>query len=197
MVDTSSSSVYHDPDAPKITAPRLGVPGTPSFFASLLKYISTTASDFPLDPVIFQSVILCVMVGNKHLLLRTREEDIYLVQNLAALVSGLSSISPASSARCVTSSGPLFRPRFTPLSPSLLAYDMGSSCIPDFLRHTRLHNPQTQDSITVGYLAANFRFVNLLFTPSRSSDGSTGLPLQDALETLTPPSHLRRSQPRG
>ncbi|KAH9978727.1 hypothetical protein BGW80DRAFT_1133180, partial [Lactifluus volemus] len=65
----------------------MGTPGTPDFFLSLLEYIRTSASSFPLDPVIFQSVILCVMAGNKHLLLRTREEDIPIVQNLAALVS--------------------------------------------------------------------------------------------------------------
>jgi hypothetical protein len=98
MADTSSSSVYYDPDVPKNTALRLGIPGTPDFFTSLLEYIRTIASDFPLsplDPVIFQSIILCVMAGNKHLLLRTREEDVVIVQNLAALVSGPAGLSRA------------------------------------------------------------------------------------------------------
>jgi hypothetical protein len=105
MADTSSSSVYYDPDVPKNATPRLGIPGMPDFFASLLEYIRTIVSGFPLDPVIFQSVILCVMAGNKHLLLRTREEDIAIVQNLAALVSGPISVSPSPAlyARCATS----------------------------------------------------------------------------------------------
>ncbi len=82
-----ASSAHHVPDLPQSTAPRLGVPGTPEFFASVLGFIRTTAPGFPLDPVIFQSIILSVMAGNKHVLLRTREEDIAIVQNLAALVS--------------------------------------------------------------------------------------------------------------
>ena len=87
MVDTSSSSFYYDPDVPKNPASHLATPGTPDFFSSLLEYIRTNAPGFPLDPVIFQSIILGIMAGNKHLLLRTREDDIVVVQNLAALVS--------------------------------------------------------------------------------------------------------------
>ena len=82
-----ASTAHHVPDLPQSTAPRLGAPGTPEFFASVLGFIRTTAPGFPLDPVIFQSIILSVMAGNKHVLLRTREEDISIVQNLAALVS--------------------------------------------------------------------------------------------------------------
>lgn len=82
-----ASSAHHVPDLPQSTAPRLGAPGTPEFFASVLGFIRATAPGFPLDPVIFQSIILSVMAGNKHVLLRTREEDIAIVQNLAALVS--------------------------------------------------------------------------------------------------------------
>ncbi|KAH9047918.1 hypothetical protein EDB84DRAFT_1459703 [Lactarius hengduanensis] len=86
MGDTSS--VYYHSDLPQSqnSIPRLGTPGTPDFFASLLDFIRTTAPDLPLDPVIFQAISLCVMAGNKHVLLRPREEDIAVVQNLAALV---------------------------------------------------------------------------------------------------------------
>ncbi|KAH9061228.1 hypothetical protein EDB87DRAFT_1610668 [Lactarius vividus] len=86
MGDTSS--VYYHSDLPQSQniVPRLGTPGTPDFFASLLDFIRATAPDLPLDPVIFQAISLCVMAGNKHVLLRPREEDIAVVQNLAALV---------------------------------------------------------------------------------------------------------------
>lgn len=87
MADTSS--VYYRSDLPQgqNIAPRLGTPGTPDFFASILEFVRATAPDVPLDPVIFQAIVLCVMAGNKHVLLRPREEDIAVVQNLAALVS--------------------------------------------------------------------------------------------------------------
>lgn len=87
MSDTSSA--HGDPDLHQNTAPHLGVPGTPDFFASVLRFIRSTAPGVPLDPVIFQSIILSVMAGNKHVLLRTRDEDTSIVQNLAALVSDL------------------------------------------------------------------------------------------------------------
>jgi hypothetical protein len=89
------SSAHRDPDLPERTAPRLGIPGTPDFFASVLTYIRTAAPGIPLDPVIFQSIMLSVMAGNKHVLLRTRDEDIHIVQNLAALVSNLTLFSSA------------------------------------------------------------------------------------------------------
>jgi hypothetical protein len=83
-----ASSVYYRSDLPQDqNAPRLGIPGTPDFFASILEFVRATAPDVPLDPVIFQAIVLCVMAGNKHVLLRPREEDITVVQNLAALVS--------------------------------------------------------------------------------------------------------------
>lgn len=87
MSDTSS--VHGVLDLHQNTAPRLGDPGTPDFFASALRFIRSTAPGIPLDPVIFQSILLSVMAGNKHVLLRTRDEDISTVQNLAALVSDL------------------------------------------------------------------------------------------------------------
>ncbi|KAI0268733.1 hypothetical protein BC834DRAFT_866979 [Gloeopeniophorella convolvens] len=85
-VQDNASSVYYDPDSLQDTLPRLGTPGTPEFFASLLEYIRATAPDIPLDPVIFQSIILCIMAGNRHVLLRAKEEDISIVQSLASLI---------------------------------------------------------------------------------------------------------------
>lgn len=84
----ADASVYYRSDLPQDQniAPRLGTPGTPDFFASILEFVRATAPDVPLDPVIFQAIVLCVMAGNKHVLLRPREEDITVVQNLAALI---------------------------------------------------------------------------------------------------------------
>lgn len=79
--------VYDDPDLPQNIAPRLGIPGMPEFFASVLRFIRTSAPGFPLDPVIFQSIMISVMAGNRHVLLRAKDEDIGIVQSLAALVS--------------------------------------------------------------------------------------------------------------
>lgn len=91
MSDTSS--LYDDPDLPPNTPPRLGLPGTPDFFASVLRFIRTAIPALPLDPVIFKSIILSVIAGNKHVLLRTRHEDITTVQNSAAIVSNLTLFS--------------------------------------------------------------------------------------------------------
>lgn len=85
MSDTSP--VHDDHDLPQNIAPQLGIPGKPDFFASVLRFIRISAPGFPLDPVIFQSIILAVMAGSKHVLLRAKDEDISIVQSLAALVS--------------------------------------------------------------------------------------------------------------
>ena len=62
-------------------------PGTPSFFPALLEHIKSAAPGLPTDPVILQSLLLCIMAGNKNVILRTREEDVSVVQNLTVLVS--------------------------------------------------------------------------------------------------------------
>lgn len=62
-------------------------PGMPAFLPTLLDHIAATSPNLPIDPVIVQSVLLSVMAGSKHLLLRTREEDVRIVQNLTAIVS--------------------------------------------------------------------------------------------------------------
>lgn len=85
MSDTSP--VHDDPDLPQNIAPQLGVSGKPDFFASVLRFVRTSAPGFPLDPVIFQSIMLSVIAGNKHVLLRAKDEDISMVQSLATLVS--------------------------------------------------------------------------------------------------------------
>ncbi|THH12468.1 hypothetical protein EW146_g7666 [Bondarzewia mesenterica] len=67
-------------------APEPAIPGTPQFFPALLEHIRTTAPSLPLDPVILQSLLLCLMSGNRNLILRTRDEDITVVQNLTTLL---------------------------------------------------------------------------------------------------------------
>ena len=120
MSDTSSA--HGNPHLHQNTAPRLGVPGAPDFFASVLRFIRSTAPGVPLDPVIFQSIILSVMAGNKHVLLRTRDEDISIVQNLAALVSDLIQFSSVLFIKWVTGPGCISARTFhlLPLSPFLL-----------------------------------------------------------------------------
>jgi hypothetical protein len=71
-----------DPDIPPIPPP-----GTPDLFTSLLTYIRNTPSSLPLDAVVFQSILLCLIAGDKHLILRTPEEDVGLVVKLATFVS--------------------------------------------------------------------------------------------------------------
>lgn len=81
-------------------------PGAPPYFTSFLNKIREAHPDFPLDPVIFQSILLCLIAGGAHggagesssrgsknLILRTSLEDIGIVQNIAALVSSLRCLS--------------------------------------------------------------------------------------------------------
>ncbi|KAG2016357.1 hypothetical protein CC2G_009529 [Coprinopsis cinerea AmutBmut pab1-1] len=55
--------------------------GSPGFFPALLDYIRsvTNSHSLPLDEVIIKSILLCLVAGNKHLVLRTPEEDIGVV----------------------------------------------------------------------------------------------------------------------
>lgn len=74
--------------------------GNPAYFSSYLTRVREALPDFPLDPVIFQSVLLCLIAGgshgeqwdpfsrgSKHLILRTSPEDVGLVLNITTLVS--------------------------------------------------------------------------------------------------------------
>ncbi|EKM54682.1 uncharacterized protein PHACADRAFT_258679 [Phanerochaete carnosa HHB-10118-sp] len=76
-----------------MTLPTLA-PSTTPYFASCLARIHEAHPDFPLDPVILQSVLLCLIAGSaddalhpcKNLILRTNADDVGLVLNLATLV---------------------------------------------------------------------------------------------------------------
>ncbi|GAW10646.1 hypothetical protein LENED_012936 [Lentinula edodes] len=57
--------------------------GTPSFVPLLLTNARLASGGLPIEPVIFQSILLCLIAGNKHLILRTVEDDIGLVVKLA------------------------------------------------------------------------------------------------------------------
>ena len=63
--------------------------GTPAFFPALVIYIRSLSNSpsLPLDQVIVKSILLCLIAGDKHLILRTPEEDIGLVVKLVAWVS--------------------------------------------------------------------------------------------------------------
>lgn len=63
--------------------------GTQAFLPALLSYIRNLAApaSLPLDQVIFQSILLCLIAGDNHLILRTPEEDVGLVVRLAVWVS--------------------------------------------------------------------------------------------------------------
>lgn len=69
------------------TSPPLPHPGTPPFFPALLANIRAAAPSLPLDPVVLQALLLCLLAGGKNLILRTREEDVGAVSKLAASVS--------------------------------------------------------------------------------------------------------------
>ena len=145
MADTSP--VHHHSDLPQSQniVPRLGTPGTPDFFASLLEYIRVTAPDVPLDPVIFQAIVLCVMAGNKHVLLRPREEDVTIVQNLAAIVSNFVLVSITRTAASQLDGWRLLAVCQPGLSHSLvcLLYEAYLLFLPDICQHIWLCNPQT------------------------------------------------------
>jgi hypothetical protein len=77
---------------------RNAAPGASAYFASVLARIRDAHSDLPLDPVIVQSLLLCLVAGRsdgkgienagrKHLVLRTKDEDVGIVLQLTYLVS--------------------------------------------------------------------------------------------------------------
>ncbi|KDR67574.1 hypothetical protein GALMADRAFT_258252 [Galerina marginata CBS 339.88] len=72
--------------------------GTQAFLPALLSYIRNLASStsLPLDHVIFQSILLCLIAGDKHLILRTPEEDVGLTVKLAVWVSQIPQTPPLS-----------------------------------------------------------------------------------------------------
>ncbi|KAF6763312.1 hypothetical protein DFP72DRAFT_529209 [Ephemerocybe angulata] len=60
--------------------------GSPGFFPALINHIKSLSNfpSLPLDQVTVQSVLLCLIAGEKHLILRTPEEDIGLAVKLVA-----------------------------------------------------------------------------------------------------------------
>ncbi|KAH7913278.1 hypothetical protein BJ138DRAFT_1081967 [Hygrophoropsis aurantiaca] len=60
-------------------------PGTHLFYPALLAQIRTVAPNFPLDPITLRALLLCIIAGNRNLILRTREEDIGVLSKLATL----------------------------------------------------------------------------------------------------------------
>lgn len=90
----------------RMTFPSASPASDTPYFSLFLDRIRETHPDFPLDPVIFQSILLCLVAGGppppeplvgqssssrgcKNLILRTNPEDIGLVLNLATLVSSI------------------------------------------------------------------------------------------------------------
>ena len=186
MSDTSP--VHNDPDLPQGIVPRLGIPGRPDFFASVLRFIRTSAPGFPLDPVIFQSIILSVMAGNKHVLLRVKDEDISIVQSLATLVSN------AIPVYLLVGDCPLL---FLVIEPSSstppVPSGMSSFCPPDIYGHTWLHDSQTQDIAIIGHVALVLYFIHIFFAVSRFGVREIRLFFQKACKTPTLSANIGRS----
>ena len=78
---------------------RPAAPGTSAYFPSCVARVRDAHPDFPLELVILQSILLCLVAGGadvpvdghsgrKNLVLRTKDEDVGIVQNLAFWVSG-------------------------------------------------------------------------------------------------------------
>ncbi|KAG1752869.1 hypothetical protein EDB19DRAFT_1670259 [Suillus lakei] len=63
----------------------LPLPGSTLFLPSLLAHIRAAAPGLPLEPIIIQVLLLCIVSGDRNLILRTREEDIGLVSRLATI----------------------------------------------------------------------------------------------------------------
>lgn len=61
-------------------------PGTSDYFPDLLARLRAAAPSLPLEPVVFQSLLLCLAAGDKNLILRTHEEDISVVQKIAVSI---------------------------------------------------------------------------------------------------------------
>ena len=61
--------------------------GALGFFPTLLSLLRSKSPSAPLDPVILQSILLCIIAGDKHLILRTTQADVGTVAKIAAIVS--------------------------------------------------------------------------------------------------------------
>lgn len=62
---------------------------TTGYFPALLNAVKAASLNVPIDTSILQSILLCLAapgISNRNLILATKEEDLSLVQNLAAAV---------------------------------------------------------------------------------------------------------------
>ncbi|KAK7005806.1 hypothetical protein R3P38DRAFT_3039713 [Favolaschia claudopus] len=128
-------------------------PGTPAFFPDLLAYIRELAPpSLPVDPVVFQSILLCLVAASekqKHLLLRAPAKDVRLVVKLAFLtlssVFGLPAhklkVRPPSVAP--THGAPFLRSLFLPWSTSMDSQDETLSSKPTVGSRNRTRNNAT------------------------------------------------------
>ncbi|KAK1230253.1 hypothetical protein PQX77_006682 [Marasmius sp. AFHP31] len=126
--------------------------GTPDFLRILVPYIQSAFPSLPVDPVILQSILLCLLAGGKHLILRTYEDDISLVVKIAvktlSSVFGLAThkvrIRSKEAVRSVTSSSAssysFLRSLFIPTATSIPV--VGSS--------TSIYNSQDDSSTVTG-----------------------------------------------
>jgi len=58
--------------------------GSPAFVPAVHSYVRNSShGNLPLDPVIFQAILLCMVAGDKHLIFHTPEEDVGLVVKLS------------------------------------------------------------------------------------------------------------------
>ncbi|KAJ7072041.1 hypothetical protein C8F01DRAFT_1102300 [Mycena amicta] len=105
------------------------VPGAQTFFPALVAHLQD--SSVAIDPVVFQSILLCLVAGEKNLILRTPEQDVRLVVRLAFLtlssVFGLAThklkIRPRSASPANASGAPFLRSLFLPWSSPIESQD--------------------------------------------------------------------------
>ena len=72
-----------DPDVGQTLPPI----GSLAFMPALVNHLAHKPACPPVDPSILQSILLCIVAGDKHLILRTHEADVGAVAKVAASVS--------------------------------------------------------------------------------------------------------------
>jgi DNA-binding transcriptional LysR family regulator len=65
----------------------MALPGTADYFPSLVSRVRGASPNISLEPVIFESLLLCLIAGSSNLILRAEEEDLGLVARQVASVS--------------------------------------------------------------------------------------------------------------
>ena len=114
-----ASSVEHSPVS---EAEFELLPGTPDFFGSCYSYAQKLAPNLPINRVVLQSVLLCILAGNRSLVLCTRDEDVALLANTTAYVSQF----PQPRAHMS------LKPRHARLSPAIPSTIDNEQCVPLF-----------------------------------------------------------------